>query len=536
VKGMEQKSMGAPSTTGMRPNNLRPTIDRVWGLEDQYTGHKTQRYGAGLRGERGLAPNDRWEIRGMGYTNDTVSPTQVAFMDKVRAQAIEKYNAAHPDLPPLDTLGGQELNWSVLRADSAPFNKAATVEEATRQAAQGIQTVAPRNLFQHSWETTPGANLGHAPEVLADPAVRGEYFKRMKGLMVDPVTGKDRLIGLMGGRMQEPTFEGPGIFKGELNPGVQSQSYVSHAYGQLDPASRARVNATEAMRAWMLGQDAYTGHLVTYPAGLKKSPGKIDTVQVLTGAGLPNELALDVQGIAGKTGGTIVPSEAGYRVLDIGDPTSVPGKNFAERFNAVAPELNTLTPFTETPKFGTRAGTSMYENMPWQLPDAVVRQGREYESSLFFGGAYSPSRLTRAARDAPIRQMIAKGRENYNALREQHGMPKVEDWSTPPSDLITNRGPGSGTKFMLAQLKSKDAPALWEYADSEATRTFMGNAAKEYESNPNITLPPGLLRGLKAWATGGLAEVQRLAKAGLVPAVIWSVLPEPDQTTSPASQ
>ena len=65
----------------------------------------------------------------------------------------------------------------------------------------------------------------------------------------------------------------------------------------------------------------------------------------------------------------------------------------------------------------------------------VLRLGVEYEARLF-GGAYSASRLRTAARDAPIREMIALGRLKYNAIRNKLGMDLVRDWTRPPHSLV----------------------------------------------------------------------------------------------------
>jgi hypothetical protein len=65
----------------------------------------------------------------------------------------------------------------------------------------------------------------------------------------------------------------------------------------------------------------------------------------------------------------------------------------------------------------------------------LLREGYELEGRLF-GGALSANRLLTAAKDAPIRKMIAMGRNIYNDIREVHGLPAVTDWTTPPTQLL----------------------------------------------------------------------------------------------------
>jgi len=66
---------------------------------------------------------------------------------------------------------------------------------------------------------------------------------------------------------------------------------------------------------------------------------------------------------------------------------------------------------------------------------ALKREGMEYEGRLF-GGGYSGDRLKTAAKDAPIRKMIAQARIRYNNIREELGLPEVTDWTTKPDYLV----------------------------------------------------------------------------------------------------
>lgn len=62
-----------------------------------------------------------------------------------------------------------------------------------------------------------------------------------------------------------------------------------------------------------------------------------------------------------------------------------------------------------------------------------IKEAKEYESRLFYGGAYSPGRLRTAAKDAPIREMIRCARQRYNNLRRDAGLDPVTDWNRPPA-------------------------------------------------------------------------------------------------------
>lgn len=72
------------------------------------------------------------------------------------------------------------------------------------------------------------------------------------------------------------------------------------------------------------------------------------------------------------------------------------------------------------------------------ITEELLRRGAEYEGRLFSGGAYSAARLRwkGMAPDAPMRDVILRGRENYNSLRRQVGLPEVTNWDERPAQTM----------------------------------------------------------------------------------------------------
>jgi hypothetical protein len=141
----------------------------------------------------------------------------------------------------------------------------------------------------------------------------------------------------MGGELQFPAVHGPGVYEGVTAPGTQSRSlgYMTQS-GGLDPITAGRVEATEAARAYLLGQDAYAYHGMVSPKNI--GGPKTDTLDINLGRTVTEPEALQITAEldrAFKGGAGIVPTENGFRVLRFSDDPK-----FAKTFHAdVLPQL-----------------------------------------------------------------------------------------------------------------------------------------------------------------------------------------------------
>ena len=396
IKSIEQKAMGAPINTGKYPNANRAKVERVLNDDFSHIGEKTHRYSVGLAGDvTGKAPNDRWEIRSVGYKTDSATPQQHDFMDEVRRRAVERWNAKHPDQQPLSLLEGQELNWATQRARDMEIPHA-------QAAADTIQDALKSHVVQHSWESRGGEKAKHLQEMPQSewPA----WHETVKGVLLDE-QGKDKLVRGVGAKLQLPAIDAPGVYEGVVSPGTQSRSigYMTQS-GGLDPVTEARVRGTEALRAYMLGQDAYAYHGFTTPS--KISGPKTDTFDINIGR-TPNEeemrslgaLLSDKVGAAGPVG-----TEEGVRALRFSaDPA------FAKKFReGVAPQLSALFGGVPEVKAGARFGDA--PDLGWQGRTATTDMLKELRNPV------APNMAANA--DAPeVRQMAGQMADLYESQR-----------------------------------------------------------------------------------------------------------------------
>lgn len=109
-----------------------------------------------------------------------------------------------------------------------------------------------------TWESAPGSNAAHAPMGALDT-----YHSEVLGSALDP-TGRDRFVGALGGPDQpREVVHGPGVFEGQVSPGVTSVSTGAAPGGRVTPSTRARVRAQELVRGLALGQDAVAASMLT---------------------------------------------------------------------------------------------------------------------------------------------------------------------------------------------------------------------------------------------------------------------------------
>lgn len=241
IKGMNQGAAGLPIQTGLYPDP--ELLTGLYKGNDIYTGYKTNAFGEGFfeyGNPNAAAPNDRWEFRGMGFKKEAGDARNHAFINNVRKEALRQFNSEYnTNLTPLEL---QELHWAEMRKENGiPLKPGDTLENAFKN-----------NIIQHGRESMPGSTSGHLTGM--KPEDLQPYHEKLKGIFVDPVTGKDRLIDAMGG-LQFPVLDSPGVYGGKVTPGWQGRSLGYRTLSGIDPTDIARIKATESIYGLMAGQD-----------------------------------------------------------------------------------------------------------------------------------------------------------------------------------------------------------------------------------------------------------------------------------------
>ena len=310
VRALDQKAMDVPVSVGLYPNDLRPRVDAVLEGNEPWKGYKVDRYSEML-GPRDrhvhplqdMPPNDQWEGYGVGFKQGHVpsGPTQVAWADDIRRRAADKINMrrAEKGEKPLTSEEIQELHWAAIRAET---------EGRPLQLNPGdtLQGSLPSFQVQHAWEAEPGASSGIMR--LTD---KDAYADEVAGVVLD-ADGKDNIIRAMGGRLQEPAVRGTGVWKGEKSPGFQSRSFGSWTQADgMAPASAARVDSTEAVRQYMLGQEGRAYSAINPKAKAKD----LNIAEFTTGAPPSPDETARLQGLLEDEYDAIVPTEKGFRAI-----------------------------------------------------------------------------------------------------------------------------------------------------------------------------------------------------------------------------
>jgi len=406
IRAFDQQAMGVPTSVTLYPNSLRRTMDSVLNKEDPVKGYKVDRYSQLLGPEdttvnplQNMPPNDQREGFGSGFAYGKVpsGPAQVAWSDDIRQRANDITNSRRvaQGLPRLTLEQQQELHWAAIGAES----------EGRPLVLRGKDTVQgslPAFSVQHAWEAEPGASAGVQRQMPKE-----DYADQVYGVLSDP-QGKDRLIRAMGGKLQQPIVRGTGVWEGDLSPGFQSRSFASHTQAAgMDPSSRARIDSTEAVRQFMLGQEgrAFSLNQAT------KGDNNQDIADILTGAPPSPQETLELQRQLGSHG-VIAPTAGGYRAIktDYTSPISVDQKGVArngETFRDVVDRMS------GSASYGRNIGG--YKEMDWAGGNATENLLDTLESN----GMPGPARL---ADSANTRQIAGEIADLYRRLDAEGGL------------------------------------------------------------------------------------------------------------------
>jgi len=350
TQGAEQLSMQGPESvaTTLFPNASRAEVVATLSpdKETPWLGYKRERYSNLLVPEEDLpdyrppgsmlAPNDRWEGRAVGFNGPPSGELQVSWNDEIRELALARVNkrraAAGKD--PLNIEQAQELHWAQIRADSEGRSPTIRPEDT-------IGGSLDRLVYQHSWESMPGKTSGHNPEV-GKSVTPEQYHSEIKPLLIGP-DGKDILVRGMGARYQRPAFDAPGEFEGQYSPSTQSQSLIAQTDSRgLLPQSRARVEGTEAVRSYILAQDADAGSVFS---PMTNPSNKWNAVAYDTGATADQATLKAVNAAITKQFGAkaaedivVVPSAKGIKVFH-----PFAGKEFRDGMDLVDKNIGEIT-------------------------------------------------------------------------------------------------------------------------------------------------------------------------------------------------
>jgi hypothetical protein len=361
ISAVEQNAMGSPVKTGRRPNAMARSINTVIDGNPSDLGMKTGPYEDAIRGrspanslsrfdgQGGLGVNDMWEALGAEFPEPKVSgQAQHRFLHGIRQHAVERYGARTGEqLTPVEA---QELNWLVKR------NSSMGLPIAVDPNATIHQTLPMYRAF-HTWESQPGKWARNLPESTGwDWDQKQKFHDRTKEIYIDPETGKDRLVGALGGKLQYPASDGPGVFEGGVNPGTQSQSLVGQTMQAMLPESEQRLRATELLRSLFLGQDAGAAHSLV--PGQPTSAGKATATRMDIGRTLTPDEASQIDSLLSPKGIGLASTEYGGNLLKLNDKTNLP----RETKNAI-PALHRI--LGETPKIDQHVRQGVYEGLPW---------------------------------------------------------------------------------------------------------------------------------------------------------------------------
>lgn len=265
AKGHIQAVTGEPVLTGRFPSRDSPPLQAMYdaGRAD-YLGHKRDPFatqlGVAYAPERiGRGVNDMHEAELMGYPSGTVGgPTQHAFMDEVRARAIEKANR--------EQLGGFS-DWGTGTAQAAAWsgNKIRRGDIQPGEAARSYADYFPTQEANATYEAVSSPATGHLQGLLNAPFdVRMAYTQDPRGSWNTSLSGRD--IGYTAARMLPgETVETVGRFKDSANPAMVARP-VTGIYTAADksraltPGSVNALNAVEAARAYFDVQEAGAWH------------------------------------------------------------------------------------------------------------------------------------------------------------------------------------------------------------------------------------------------------------------------------------
>lgn len=255
-----QAMTGDPISSARFPETQLPALEEVYSGNRDFIGLKRDPFSRQMSvkwaPERvGRGVNDMHEARLMGYPDgQTVSEANHAFMDRVRAKAIEIANEKK--------LGGFD-DWDTGTSQASAWVGSKMRQGQIKPGQEGKHFGDYLSRFEANatYESTPGEGVGHLGGLLDAPYAERLQFDQDPRGSWDTEFGNDALYasqGMLPGR----TVETVGRFRDEINPArvatpvVASSAANGPTAGALFPGSKRALNSTEAFRAYMDAQNA----------------------------------------------------------------------------------------------------------------------------------------------------------------------------------------------------------------------------------------------------------------------------------------
>jgi hypothetical protein len=404
VKGYNQATAGVPVVAGRYPTAMGrriadihdPSGEGLRGLKQEPFANNMAEGGGFLPPDATAdrAVHDIWDAEAHGYVNPDgtpmrqgFGPAQHRFMDEQMEKLLPVANRR--------ALGGF-TDWEHLRAQAATWT-AQQIEAgrlAPEDAAKAFDYYFAKLYAQGSREATPGPSTLHMPEML-DPEnpdapllrkIWHDLYVKHSGIY-DPQM-RDQLAATYGGLVGR-SFEGPGYYKGQTSPGVQTLVLTGSEETPLglpgtrvlDEGSRRIMDAAEASHGILMGQDAYAYSKVL-PAGTGAARTAWD-IALPGGTLTDDQLLLMIKQLRGSDL-IPVPTPTGVRLMYGGSPFTEPSRQPIFKFLQDDPTVKAVMRAFggKLEEAGTPQGS--YRENPWgeqrvgqDFFDAVRTRGTE---------------------------------------------------------------------------------------------------------------------------------------------------------------
>lgn len=350
IRAHNQKMAGQPAKAGQFPNAMGPRIDKVYeahspGEVFDTLGNKVGPYaeniakgGGYAQTNQGRAVHDIWDARNWGYSEKEMaggmSPSQHKYMDDQMSRTIA-------DAKRLKTGGVDDWDERSGQAASWIAQKARTEGSTVADAGKSYPDYFSKYYAQGSYESAPGKTTNHMQGLLDAPlSKRQQHMEEVAKIMTDDHS-RDK-VSLAFGAPTGKSFSGPGLFEGDINPGMQSQVALGRATGGqgVDQSSAALMDAIESTHGLLLGQDAAAWHLAGNPKEALKRTNLLDmNLGGTVDDDMFRSLMKETQGQFGPNafdeGLGLIPTEQGVRLIDFAGG----GTDFAKGGKKIAAKL-----------------------------------------------------------------------------------------------------------------------------------------------------------------------------------------------------
>lgn len=429
VSAMNQHAAGQPVKTGRFPGNQSPLIEQSMVGDRTKLGPKRQPFADNLsvdwNPDKAQHPvHDIWQGRAFGYTHPDgkpwdagFSPQQHAFMDEESALIMDRANKAR--------MGGFD-DWDPLRGQAAAWTgaKIRAGDLDPSDAAKHYGDFSGKYQAFGTHEQIPGANSGHAEELLGEPYdVRAQYSQQAGW---QDSRGRDSIYS-SGGMITEPTTQGTGAYTPqstgllEVNPMEVARPLVTTAEGAVRPGERALLDAGESARAYTDVQNAGAWHKVIPDSQTKMG----DRTSLVINMGSPSEAQMrQLDALAKENGMFVIDTGTGVRLMN--DPWSDAG---AARTGTtlgkdlkgdLGRRLNEITGGAKVERAKIEGGYEDYESL-WQAGPGSGRATEKFLEDLDRVPEFS-SRIEPA-----LRRKAAANLQRDQALAAERGFQVRED-------------------------------------------------------------------------------------------------------------